>query len=303
MADDPLPDLARVHGPVVTVAALRSVLTAEGIRWAVRAGRLRRVRRGVYRITGAPGIGGESVTAESVAVALGGVLSHLGSAVAHGLPLWRTPALVTVTVPVGSRVVAPAGVRVVRRALRPDEIDGNRTALARTALDCAAELPAMEALAVLDSALRDGALTREELLAAADRYRARREARARARWFAVLADPQAVNPLESAGRALALEAGLAVQPQVWIGQGEVRGRADLVDRRRRIALEFDGHEHHSSRADWARDVRRTTSFTVDGWLVLRFTWDDLRRRPGWTRRTMRRARALRDDGGTPPSLR
>lgn len=38
-----------------------------------------------------------------------------------------------------------------------------------------------------------------------------------------------------------------------------------------------------------KDVRRYTLLTADGWMVLRFTWDDVMLRPGWVREVLARA--------------
>lgn len=286
-------DLAAfVHqaGPVVTTTQLRQRFSVSAVRWAVDSGVLQRVGHGRYAL-------GTDVETpdEARARGLGGTLSHLSAAVAWELPVWRSPSALTVTVPARARSrAAPSGVRVLRRTLPVADVVGRRTSLVRTALDCAADLPAVEALAVLDSLLRRGTVTYQELQGEAARYCAPVRSRRRAAWFAMLADVRAANPLESVARALALDAGLLVEPQVWIGEPGLRNRMDLVDRRRRIAIETDGHEHHSSRADWARDIRRTTGHTADGWIVLRFTWDDLRRRPRWVWGVMRRVRDRRD---------
>lgn len=281
------------HGPVVASADLSQRFSPAAVRWALRRGDILRVGHGRYAVSSA-GSTCEPNAEEALAVALRGAVSHLSAASAWGLSLWRNPSVVTVTVPRGSRAVPTDGVRLVRWTLDVAELAGTRTSLERTVLDCAGTLPAMEALAVVDSALREDRLTYRQLQALALEYRAATRCRTRARWFAMLGDARAANPLESAVRALALDAGLAVEPQVWIGDSGTRGRVDLVDRRRRIAIEVDGHEHHSSRADWARDVHRTTSFTADGWVVVRFTWDDLRRRPAWVRSVLRRVRARQD---------
>ncbi len=58
-------------------------------------------------------------------------------------------------------------------ALPRSDIDGWATSKVRTVLDCATELPFDEALAVADSALRHGDVTREELDAAMPSRRTR----------------------------------------------------------------------------------------------------------------------------------
>jgi very-short-patch-repair endonuclease len=73
-------------------------------------------------------------------------------------------------------------------------------------------------------------------------------------------------------RATALDVeGLSVRPQVRIGQV----RPDLVDEELRIVLEADSFEWHGSRSALRRDARRYNLLIIDGWLVLRFAWEDV----------------------------
>jgi very-short-patch-repair endonuclease len=64
---------------------------------------------------------------------------------------------------------------------------------------------------------------------------------------------------------------LSARPQVRIGQA----RPDLVDEELRIVLEADSFEWHGSRTALRRDARRYNLLVVDGWLVLRFAWEDV----------------------------
>lgn len=95
------------------------------------------------------------------------------------------------------------------------------------------------------------------------------------------ADERAANPFESVLRAIARDVpGLRVEPQQWV---EDVGRADLVDARLRIAIEAESHAFHSDRAALARDVHRYTAFTRHGWIVVRFTWEDVMFDPDYVR--------------------
>jgi len=91
------------------------------------------------------------------------------------------------------------------------------------------------------------------------------------------ADQRAANTFESAQRALCIEAGLDVEPQVQIGD---IGQCDVGDRSRRIAIEGDSFRYHSSPSAYERDVHRYTAVGRMGWLVLRFTLDAVFERPG-----------------------
>jgi hypothetical protein len=63
----------------------------------------------------------------------------------------------------------------------------------------------------------------------------------------------------------------------------------------RVAVELDGHRFHSSRADRERDMRRDTTLTAAGWVVLRFSYARLTTDPEGCRREIElvlRRRAL-----------
>jgi very-short-patch-repair endonuclease len=96
------------------------------------------------------------------------------------------------------------------------------------------------------------------------------------RRVAALARAEAENPFESCLRAIASEVpGLAVEPQVLITSVQPWARPDLVDRSLGVALEADSFEWHGDRAALRRDARRYDLLVVDGWLVLRFAWEDV----------------------------
>lgn len=163
-----------------------------------------------------------------------------------------------------------------RAALGPDDTNGFATSRELTLLHCLRSLPFDEALAVADSALRSG---EHHLLA-----RVAREARGpnspQIRRVARLASELAANPFESALRAICLDVpGLRVQPQIEVLHGDVYARADLVDRTLRLALEADSFEWHGGRQALARDAHRYNLMAVAGWLVLRFSWDEVMFRP------------------------
>jgi len=52
-----------------------------------------------------------------------------------------------------------------------------------------------------------------------------------------------------------------------------------VDVDRRIILEADSFEWHGSRRALVRDARRYNNFVIAGWLVLRFSWEDVMHHP------------------------
>lgn len=212
--------------------------------------------------------------AQQAATRLSGVISHRTAAISWGWGVRTVPLLPDITLPRNRKVATPpTGVLLHRADLGPDDVDGRRTSRERTLLDCVRTLPFAEALAVADSALREG--TRAAALTAAARD-ARGPGSAQARRVASAASGLAANPFESALRACCLDVpGLAVEPQVKIRDPHWLGRPDLVDRRLKMVLEADSFEWHGGREALHRDANRYNAFVVAGWLVLRFSWEEV----------------------------
>jgi very-short-patch-repair endonuclease len=166
--------------------------------------------------------------------------------------------------------------------LSDEEVDNGVTCPARTVVDCARRLQFGEALAVADSALRSGQVTRAQLrVTAATSPRTGRRAAAR---VAQAADARAANPFESMLRAIAFAVpGLSVQPQVHVGGASFIGAPDLVDVRAGIVLEAESWSFHGNPQAFARDIRRYTELTRAGWRVARFTWGEVRDDPDYVR--------------------
>jgi very-short-patch-repair endonuclease len=241
---------------------------------AVRAGTVHRGRRGCYRFADLH---------EQLAVAhdLTATLSHRSAALHHGLEVATVPERPEVVVRRNRRLSQSQQSRaLVRwRDLGHGESRDGVTTVLRTVLDCARDLPFTEALAVADSALRHDLLTTGDLRRAADALRG--PGAARARRVAQHADMRAANPFESALRAIALEAGLDVQPQFQITDSGLYAMVDLADVGRRLAVEADSYEHHGNRRGFRKDVRRYSELVVFGWAVLRFTWEDVMLQPAY----------------------
>ena len=160
-----------------------------------------------------------------------------------------------------------------RRTLRDDEtctVGRIRvTTPLRTACDLACLHGRNAALAVLDAFRREHGLTCADYERMLLRFRGRRGV-VQARELA----PYAVETSESQGeswtRMTIVDAGLRPPtPQVWVhvpGIGWVR--LDLAYEHLRIAIEYDGEEHHTTDADRARDERRREALRRAGWVVI-----------------------------------
>lgn len=205
---------------------------------------------------------------------LNGVLSYTSAALHHGWEVKTVPERPHVTVPRKRKVSQDrrSGVELHRADLTIDEIVGIATSKELTLTQCLRSLPFAEALAVADSAARHG----ERSLLRRVAVTARGPGSPQIRRVIDAARGEAANPFESALRAIALNVpGLDVEPQVLIHSGSRRIRPDLVDRERRIVLEADSFEWHGERVALRRDARRYNLLVVDGWIVLRFAWEDV----------------------------
>lgn len=217
-----------------------------------------------------------------------GVASHLSAAAHWG---WSTKVPADrpwVTVPRNRTVPAAEqkAFHVSWRRLDPaDIVDGWVTGPLRTVIDCTVALPFDAALAVADSALRSGAVTGGELVAAAETHPAR--GRARVDRVARHASLEAANPFESVLRAICLEVpGLEVVPQVEIADEGFFARVDLADTRLGIVIEADSFAFHGGRDRLRHDCWRYDELVARGWVVLRFAWEQVMFSPEWVRRIL-----------------
>jgi very-short-patch-repair endonuclease len=231
------------------------------------------------------------------------VLSHVSAAVELGLPVLVAPSQVHVTVPSGDAVRPPPGVVLHRSDLPPPDRRLVATRPLRTVVDCALSLPFAEALAVADSALREGLIGMDDLRwAGAER---RGPGRKRLLRVTEAANDLAANPFESALRATVLEAGATrFRPQcaVRLTNGRIV-HVDLGDPDLEVALEADSYAHHGSRHALREDCRRYDELIRAGWLVLRFAWEHVILDARWVADTVLDTCALRSPDRCAPPLR
>lgn len=279
--------VVRELGGRATWQQLQRYATQHAVRRALDTGSIVRARRGVYVTAGLP-------HARSVAAGLGGIVSDLSAAMEHELAVLIPPDTVHVTVPPSSsRRGHEPGVTLHYRPVSRSEFAAGRTSLVDTVLDCASTLPFREGLAVSDSALRGGYVRPEALVEVAARRGG--PGSRRALRVAVEADGDAANPFESALRAIVIETGVGgFRPQQRVLTAGGILRVDLGDAQRRIALEADSFAHHGSRRALRDDARRYDELVRVGWLVLRFTWEDVVLNPAWVAEAVRDACGWRD---------
>jgi len=274
---DPVAALTRLGG-FAEHADLLALTSRKRLRRAVTARQVVHVSRNRYALPSADR--GRAIAAE-----VDGHLRLLSAAAHWGWEVkWPTrwPELVVATKP-----AEPVEASLTVATLPRSDVEGWATSKVRTVLDCAAELPFDEALAVADSALRHGDVTREQLeaaLGAATPDGVRRVVRH--------ASALAANPFESVLRAILIEAGFSVVPQWATTIGGVTYHRDLADPFGGIAIEANSWAHHATKADHDADCVRYNALVVGGWIVMRFTWEQVMFSPGEVVATVRSAYAL-----------
>ncbi|RRD30232.1 hypothetical protein EII10_03125 [Actinomyces bowdenii] len=238
-------------------------------------------------------------------------LSHESAALIHGLWVPSQEPDLSVIVPSNPRhprtpMPAVLGGRddvvLRRRILRlPDSqittVSGlSVSSIPRTALDCALDLPARDAVCIVDSALRalahPSARQRREserrgravltsLEAELDQSAGRAGTR-RARAVLAIASPFSESPGESVLRWLVMAMGLpAPVPQIGIevAAGSQIYFPDLAWPGLRVYLEFDGQLKYQSPQDLWREKKRRDELARLGWRCQHVTWSQLRDLP------------------------
>ena len=255
-------------------AALLELTSAKRLRQAVATGKVVRLRRARYALAVA-------VAGRQEAERLGGAIALRSAALRHGWKVKTPPPLPEVAVGAGRRIAAErrAGVRLLWAEPSHEELATGVTTPLRTVVDCARHLAFDEALAIADSALRSGKVTRAQL----DAVVPRGAGADRVRRVLRHADRRAANPFESVLRALCLEAGLEVEPQLAVDMGSWVCHPDLVCGARRIVIEGDSHTFHTEPVAFAQDCERYNTLVLRGWRVFRFTWEHVMRQPAYVR--------------------
>lgn len=192
-------------------------------------------------------------------------------------------ALLEISVEPCSLIERP-GARCHRRVFDPKdlrEVDGLVvTSPVRTILDLAAELPLIDLVVVMDSALHKKTCTRQELEARAHDRGVRGIARYRR--ALELCDGRSASAPETMMRLVIVLSGLpAPTPQFNVyddDHGTFVARADLKAHGVRAAFEYDGGGHDEP-VQHARDVKRWRDLRAAGYEVFPYTASDLFGRP------------------------
>ncbi len=264
---EPVHEILQQRRGLATFGEIVAASSKTALAKALERGEVIRLARGVY---GLPGTDAD----KAAAIAYDGVVSHQSAAAAWSLPLLEVPDKPHITLP-RKRRPHPGPPAVLHWGpITPVDRRIRVTSLVRTVLDCARVLPFGEALAVADAALATGLLRQRELAAAAASVMG--PGSPTVRLVGQEASGAADSLLESMLRALLVIEGIdGFEPQVLVTRGRFRARVDLGHREARIALEADGYEHHGSRRDFAADCRRYDELVAAGWIVLRFSYEQV----------------------------
>ncbi len=220
------------------------------------------------------------------------VLSHRSAAALHDVRP-TAGAQVDVATP-RAGVTGQPGVQVHHTALRRGDVTVLAgipvTTIARTLVDLAQVLPADHLRKALDTAAQLGRLDMRALADAQRRTRGR-HGRGPAILAVALAELDALgttltrSELEERFQRLLADHRLPPpQTNVLIDGMEV----DAVWPQASLAVELDGWHYHRSQRAFQRDRARANALTAAGYRVVRFTHDDVARRPAGVAELLRR---------------
>lgn len=279
-------EVLKRHGGLSTRAALIRATSRTQVDRALADNRVIRAGHGRYVL---PDVDAAARTAH----AMSGILCLTSAALHHGWEVKAIPDKPHVLVPRKRNVPLRlrGQVSLHRRDLLPDDISaGSATSRELTLEQCLRLLPYDEALVIADSALRHGEHATLARAASLVRGRGQQQAARVARD----ARGESANAFESITRAICHRVpGLNVEPQVVVSDSFVWARPDLVDDHLELAVECDSYEWHGDRTGFVKDVRRYSLLTASGWLVLRFTWEDVMFRSDWVEAVLTRTVAVR----------
>ncbi|MGO4615701.1 type IV toxin-antitoxin system AbiEi family antitoxin domain-containing protein [Nocardia sp. 2YAB30] len=275
--------------------ALASGLSDKDLRRLCRTGRWQRLRAGHY--LNSPGCD-LSVTGRHLLMALAtaettcdsAITSHCSAAVLHGMSTWDIP-LDRVHLTRDRINGGRMGRRVVVHSARlePDEItlvNGIRvTTPARTIIDIARSEGFEQSVALGDSALRQGLTTIAELQEHVRQARHRPGCRKATQVVGFL-DGRSESTGESLSRIVLHRCGLPapeLQARVFSDDEICVGRVDFLFADLGVIGEFDGNTEYQSALGGPRtpeqivitEKNREDRLRALGWIVVRWTWDDL----------------------------
>lgn len=239
--------------------------------------RFTRLFRGVYVASSTPLDLATRLRAARLVLPPDAVVSHVSAMRLHGFDAGRDRRLhLSTNFPLTSR---HEGIVLHRRQgmLHPSFVLGLPvTGPDRTFVDVALRLGLVDLVAFGDHLVHRGLTTPEDLRDYAEErhlngvQRARRVSRRVRRG--------AESPRETRSRLMLLFARLPdpeLNVDVHDEHGQFLGRGDMVYRRWRVVVEYDGKHHLRDAATWQRDLRRREAFEAAGWTYIVITDADM----------------------------
>lgn len=275
-----LVDIAAAQYGAFSWEQARREYSREEIRSRLRSGRWLRLFRGVYRAAACPSSLPQRLMAAQLALGRPVTACYQTAAALHGFGVVHSTAI-QVAVPNECATHRRVGLRVHVPHLCEAEVVCcgaiRATAASRRAIDLARLCSRDDAIAVLDAALRVGAVTADDLYTELHHHAGSRGI-VQARELVSLADGRAESPPESVLRLLCHDRGLPTPtPQLVIvdANGRVH-RVDLGWEQQRLAAEYEGVETHSGAPALQRDYARHNRLVDIRWTVVYVTRNDLR---------------------------
>lgn len=293
---------ARQHGLLSFDQARALGLAGHQIKERVEGGRWQRIHVGVFRIRGAPTSYPQRLLAACLAIGPEAAASHRAAATLHDLLTYREPPVEVTT----TRLRSPEldGIVVHRLADLQERwvqvVDGLRTTtVARTLVDLGAVAAPRTVEAALDRATGRKLVTyrdvRDAMVAVARKGRR---------------GVGAIRPLLDAriGRVLpagVLEARMAsllrhfdlpsAEPEYTVNDehGGFIAVVDFAYPDRRLAIEVDGYEFHSTPTAIRHGNARDRLLAAEDWLAVHFDWNEVERHPQRVAEEIRRLRRSR----------
>lgn len=275
------------YGHFTTQQSKQTGVSREVLFKAARKGLIVRVHPSVYRLAAAARDWRGDLLAAVLATGPESVASH--SSAAKLLGLHRVPAADQAEIcAVGSALPLLDGVLVHRtRRLEPCDrtvVDGVPTTTgARTNIDLSARSDRVDTIALADETICRRLASRRWLYRRATALRAGRPGvEPLLRITRPGAEGEFWSWLERQAGGVLRRADLP--PPLWNvplldASGRRMATGDAVYPRQRVVLFFDGLRFHLLPADRQRDVEQMNRLTLARYLVLRFTWEDVVRRP------------------------
>jgi very-short-patch-repair endonuclease len=279
---------ARQHSVVERGQALALGMTKREIDYRIEMGRLVVVEPRIYLVPGSPKTWERIAMAAVLAAGRDAVVSYFAAGWLLGLTQ-KKPAIIDITIPHERHPLKGRGRRLHRvRLLASDVTVFNRiptTAKARTLLDLAGVLPGPQLEAALDRTVLNKRVPLEVLAA----YVADKRTKGVADLKRLIKNRRLGIPESELERLFERAMKKARLPMPKRQHTTIRRRVDYVYRDLGIAIELDGYAEHGDRQAFQEDRRRQNELVNAGWTVLRFTWEDLKQRPGYVAETIRTA--------------